>query len=139
MELPQRERIDMKKLKLWVSALALVLGLFACGAKVPLKPAMEAMKAGDLARAEGILNDAFAKFPEEKELWALRFVLYRHLAVHSPADKQQDYLNKSIAEYDRLASSLGLKPDYADMEASLRSKPEGARLLAQARQPLYGN
>jgi hypothetical protein len=128
----------MKTLKIWALALVLIGGLSACG-KAPTVEAAAAMKAGDLAKAESLLDAAFAEKPEQKDVWALRFVLYRHLAVRGAADKQQAYVGKAVVEYDRLAQALGLKPDYADMEGSLRGNSEGAALILAARRPLYGN
>ncbi len=127
----------MKALKIFFATALLGLGLAACGGD-SLKPAMDAMQAGDLAKAETLLDAQAAKAPDSKPLHALRMVLFRHLSVHGPAEKQADYLKKAIAEYDVLAQALGLKPDYSDMEGSLRSTPEGATLLSNARKPLYG-
>jgi hypothetical protein len=117
--------------------LSLGLALGACG-KAPSMAAIEAMKAGDLVKAETLLDQAVAKKPGQKDLLALRFVLFRHLSVHGSPEAQQAYLTKSIGEYDSLASALGVKADYADMEASLRSNPEGAALISAARKPIYG-
>jgi hypothetical protein len=127
-------------MKVWnriVLTLGLALGLAACGSD-SLKPAMDAMKAGDLGRAESLLDAQADKSPDSKPLRALRMVLFRHLSVHGPVEKQPDYLKKSIAEYDLLVQALGIKPDYSDMEGSLRANPEGATLLGNARKPLYG-
>jgi hypothetical protein len=120
-----------------ILTLALGLTLVACG-KAYDRAALEAMKAGDLAKAETLLDQAAAKDPGQKNVLAMRFVLFRHLSVHGSADKQQAYLAKAIVEYDALAAALGVKPDYADMEASLRGNPQGAALINAARKPIYG-
>lgn len=113
------------------------LALAACS-QDPVKPLFEALKSGDYARTESISDELVAKQPQSKPVHAVRFALFRHLSVHGPADKQAAYVTKSIAEYDALCQSLGLKPDYANMEDSLRSSPEGKTLLQAARGPLYG-
>lgn len=118
-----------------VAALSLVLS--ACGGD-PVKPLFDALKSGDYAKTESLSDALIAKKPDSKAVHAVRFALFRHLSVHGPADKQAAYVTKSIAEYDALAQSLGLKPDYANMEDSLRSNPEGKALLQAARGPLYG-
>jgi hypothetical protein len=128
----------MRKWTIIALGALLGLGLAACGARDSLKPAMDAMKSGDLGRAESLLDAEALKTPDSKPLRALRLVLYRHLSVHGASEKQADYLKKAIAEYDVLAQALGLKPDYSDMEGSLRASPEGATLLSNARKPLYG-
>jgi hypothetical protein len=127
----------MRDLKVFFAIAVLGLGLAACGGD-SLKPAMDAMQAGDLPRAEALLDAQAAKTPDSKPMHALRMVLFRHLSVHGPAEKQDAYLKKSIAEYDSLVQALSLKADYSDMEGSLRSTPEGATLLSNARKPLYG-
>jgi hypothetical protein len=114
------------------------LALWGCSKASSTVAALEAMKAGDLAKAEGLLDQALAKSPGQKDVLAARFVLFHHLSVHAAPEKQQAYLTKTIGEYDVLAAALGLKPDYADMEASLRSKPEGLVLIKAARKPIYG-
>lgn len=121
-----------------LGAVLLAFALAACGGGDPLKGVDEAIKAGDFAKAEAQLDAVALEKPELKAARAYRFALYRHLSVHGPADKQPAYLQKCIAEYDRLAQALGLKPDYANMEESLRGHPEGAALLRTARAPLYG-
>ncbi len=123
------------KLTFWTAVLA--LGLAACSGD-PMKPVMEALKAGDLGKAE-LLSDALKEAkPDLLPLRAVRFALFRHQSVHGAAEKQQAYVQRSIAEYDALAQALSLKPDYANMEESLRSNPEGKKLLQMARGPLYG-
>jgi hypothetical protein len=117
--------------------LALGLAMAACS-KDPSLGVVAALKAGDWAKAELELEQGLAEHPDNKGLRVFRFVLYRHLTVHGQADQKQAYLSKAIIEYDALATALALKPDYADMEASLRSVPEGATLLAAARKPIYG-
>ena len=123
------------KIMAWVLSMGLVVA--ACS-KDPTRSAVEAMKSGDLAKAESILDGMAEKNPGRKDVRTLRFVLYRHLSVHGSPDKQQAYLNKAIGEYDMLASALGLKPEYGDMEASLRTNPEEAALVSAARKPIYG-
>ena len=127
----------MSALRKTLSILALSLALTACGGD-PIKPLFDALKSGDFAKTEAVSDALIAKQPESKAVHAVRFALFRHLSVHGPADKQAAYVTKSIAEYDALAQSLGLKPDYANMEDSLRSNPEGKTLLQAARGPLYG-
>lgn len=128
----------MKNLRSILLTLAFALGLAACGGD-PVKPVFEALKSGDLAKCEALSDALVEAKPDLKPLRALRFVLFHHLSIHGPSDKQQAYLHKSIAEYDALVQSLGLKPDYEHMEESLRSIPEGAKLLKTARGPLYGD
>ena len=128
----------MKMMRKALAMGGLCLALAACGGDT-LKPAMDAMKAGDLGRAEQLLDQEAKRDPERKPLHALRFVLYRHLSVHGDNARQPEYLQKAIGEYDALAQGLGLKPDYADMEGSLNGNAEGASLLKNARRPLYGD
>ena len=128
----------MRQFRTLLAILALGAFLAACGGD-PLKPAIEAIKANDWAKAEATLDAVLADKPDLKAAHALRLVLFRHLMVNGPQDKHEAYVGKAVIEYDALVKALGLKPDYADMEASLRSNPEGAALLAAARKPLYGN
>ena len=128
----------MRQLHAILAILFLGAVLGACGGD-PLKPAVEAIKASDWAKAEATLDAVVLDKPDLKAAHALRLVLFRHLMVNGPQDKHDAYVGKAVIEYDALVKALGLKPDYADMEASLRGNPEGAALLAAARKPLYGN
>jgi hypothetical protein len=128
----------MRAIQTLILTLIFSLALWGCGKAISAAAALEAMKAGDLPKAEALLDEAVAKAPGQKDLLAARFVLFHHLSMHAAPEKQQAYLSKTIVEYDTLASSLGLKPDYGDMEASLRSKPEGLALIKAARKPIYG-
>ena len=125
-----------KKMTL-AAILALALSLAACGGD-PMKPAMDALKAGDFAKAESTMDALVKDKPDLKALHATRFELYSYMAVHADPALQQGYVTKSIAEYDFLAQALGLKPDYLNMEASVRTNPEGATLLSAARKPIFG-
>jgi hypothetical protein len=126
-----------EKKMILAALLGLGLGLTACGGD-PMKPAMDALKAGDFAKAESTM-DALAKDkPDLKALHATRFELYSYEAVHADPSLQQGYVTKSIAEYDFLAQALNLKPDYQNMEASVRTNPEGAALVSAARKPIFG-
>lgn len=127
--------MQILRLTLWAAVLA--VGLAACSGD-PMKPVMEALKGGDLAKTEALTDALKEAKPDLLPLRAVRFALFRHQSVHGAAEKQQSYVQKSIAEYDALAQALGLKPDYANMEESLRSNPEGKKLLQMARGPLYG-
>ncbi len=127
----------MPRTRVFALIAALSLALAACGGD-PSKPLFDALKAGDLAKTESLSDALVAAKPDLKSVHAVRFALFRHLSVHGPAEKQQAYVGKSISEYDFLAQALGLKPDYANMEDSLRSNAEGKKLLEAARGPLYG-
>ncbi len=122
----------------WALSLALGLALTACGVKTNTQAAADAMKAGNFALAESDLDALLKAQPDAKPVHAFRMVLFRYLSVQGGAEKQAAYLQKAIDEYDALVKLLGLKPDYSDMEGSLRSNPEGAQLVAAARKPLYG-
>src|SRR5262249_35209178 len=118
------ETVKMKKLATLALSLCLGAAVAACG-KVSTKPLYDALKAQDLAKAEALSAELLKEQPDNRPVPAARFVLFRHLAVHGAAEKQAQYNSQSIKEYDALATALGLKADYANMEDSLRGSPEG--------------
>lgn len=113
-----------------------LLALGACG-RDPRLAVDQALAAGDLARAQALLDEVVPAHPQRPDLHALRYVLYRHLALNGPAEGRDKALIRSIEEYEWLAGHFKIARDYANSDASLRAH-EGARaLLEQAGRALY--
>jgi hypothetical protein len=127
----------MNKRLIQSTALALALGLAACGGD-PMKDANAALAVRDLPKAESLLQALVLAKPDLRPAHMQYFVLLRYLALQGNAAQQDAYQNKSITEFDWLVKSYGLTADYRDMEASLKANPQAASDLAAARKPLYG-
>lgn len=108
------------------------LALLAACSKDPSAVADAALAKGDLAGALAQLDAAVAAKNEDPKVHALRYVVARQLSLTGPEAGKTQALNKSIAEFEWLATHYNIPKDYTNSDASLRNSAPVAALLTDA-------
>jgi hypothetical protein len=113
------------------------LALLAACSKSPSAVADAALAKGDLAGALVQLDAAVAAKNEDPKIHALRYVVARELSLTGPEAGKSAALNKSIAEFEWLATHFNIPKDYTNSDASLRANAPIAALLEEAGKSVF--